>query len=54
MNQHVKMLVTNKFIFYLLTILIISIFEMNKLRDDLWKVVKNYLTKNVTLQKLKY
>ncbi len=33
MNQHVKMLVTNKFIFYLLTVLIASVSETNKFRD---------------------
>ncbi len=54
MNQHVKMLVTDKFIFYLLTVLITSIFETNKLRDDLREAVKNHLTKNVTLQELEY
>jgi hypothetical protein len=54
MNQHVKMFVTDKFIFYLLTILIILISETNKLRDDLREIVKNYLTKNVTLQELEY
>ena len=54
MNQYVKMLVIDKFIFYLLTILIISIFETNKLRDDFREIVKNHLTKNVTIKELKY
>ncbi len=54
MNQYVKMLVTDKFIFYLLTVLIASVSETNKLRDDLREAVKNHLTKNVTLQELKY
>ncbi len=53
-NQHVKMLVTDKFIYYLLTLLITSISETNKLRDDLREAVKNHLTKNVTLQELEY
>ncbi len=54
MNQHVKMLVTDKFIFYLLTVLIASVSETNKLRDDLREAVKNHLTKNVILQELEY
>lgn len=54
MNQYVKMLVTNKFIFYLLTVLIISVFGTNKFRDDFRETVKNHLTKNVTIKKLKY
>ncbi len=38
----------------MLTVLITSVSETNKLRDDFREVVKNHLTKNVTLQKLEY
>ena len=54
MNQYVKIFVTKNFIFYLLTVLIISIFETDKFRDDFWKTVKNRLTKNVTIKELEY
>ena len=54
MNQYIKMLVTDKFIFYLSIVLVILISEINKLCDDFWKTVKNYLTKNVTVKELKY
>ena len=54
MNQYVKMFVIDKFIFYLLTVLIVSVFGTNKLRDDFREAVKNHLTKNVTVEKLEY
>ena len=54
MNQYIKMLVIDKFIFYLLTVLIASVSGTNKLRDDLREVVKNHLTKNVTVEELEY
>ena len=54
MNQHAKMLVTGKFISYLLTVLIAPVSGTNKLRDDLREAVRNHLTKNVTVQELEY